>query len=80
MKQNQPTFLIADDHSIVRQGISLLIKELFFSAKIFHAGSFKEILQIIRENKIDIIILDIISFTGQFYKYDDKPFFASYWL
>lgn len=59
MKQNQPTFLIADDHSIVRQGISLLIKELFFSAKIFHAGSFKEILQIIRENKIDIIILDI---------------------
>jgi len=59
MKQNQPTFLIADDHSIVRQGISLLIKELFFSSKIFHAGSFKEILQIIRETKIDIIILDI---------------------
>lgn len=59
MKKNQPTFLIADDHSIVRQGISLLIKELFFSSKIFHAGSFKEILQIIRETKIDIIILDI---------------------
>lgn len=59
MKQNQPTFLIADDHSIVRQGISLLIKELFFSAKIFHAGSFKEILKTVREHKIDLIILDI---------------------
>ena len=59
MKQNQPTFLIADDHSIVRQGISLLIKELFFSAKISHAGSFKEILKIVRENRIDLMILDI---------------------
>lgn len=53
------TFLIADDHSIVRQGITLVIKELFFNATIFHAGSFKETLKILRENKMDLLILDI---------------------
>jgi DNA-binding NarL/FixJ family response regulator len=60
MKPNQQySFLIADDHSIVRQGVSLLIKELFFNVKIFHAGSFKETLEITSANKIDLLILDI---------------------
>ncbi len=53
------TFLIADDHSIVRQGISLLIKELFFNAKIYQAGNFKETLKVLRETKIDLLVLDI---------------------
>ena len=60
MKSNLPhTFLIADDHSIVRQGITLVIKELFFNTKIHHAGSFKETLKTLREIKIDLLILDI---------------------
>lgn len=54
-----PTFLIADDHSIVRQGISLLIKELFFTATIYQSGTFKETLKILRERKIDLLVLDI---------------------
>jgi len=53
------TFLIADDHSIVRQGVSLLIKELFFNAKIHQAGNFKETLKVLRETKIDLLVLDI---------------------
>lgn len=53
------TFLIADDHSIVRQGVSLLIKELFFSAKIHQAGNFKETLKVLRETPIDLLVLDI---------------------
>lgn len=53
------TFLIADDHSMVRQGITLVIKELFFNAKIFHAGSFKETLKALRETKMDLLVLDI---------------------
>ncbi|WP_291128619.1 response regulator transcription factor [Flavobacterium sp. UBA7682] len=60
MKQTQNfTFLIADDHSIVRQGVSLLIKELFFSAKIHQAGNFKETLKALRETPIDLLVLDI---------------------
>ncbi|MBP6557872.1 MAG: response regulator transcription factor [Flavobacterium sp.] len=53
------TFLIADDHSIVRQGVSLLIKELFFNAKIHQAGNFKDTLKILRETKVDLLVLDI---------------------
>jgi DNA-binding NarL/FixJ family response regulator len=54
-----PTFLIADDHSIVRQGISLLIKELFFNAKIYQSGTFKETLNVLKDTKIDLLVLDI---------------------
>ncbi|MBK9224541.1 MAG: response regulator transcription factor [Flavobacterium sp.] len=54
-----PTFLIADDHSIVRQGISLLIKELFFNAKIYQSGTFKETLKVLKDTKIDLLVLDI---------------------
>lgn len=53
------TFLIADDHSVVRQGISLIIKELFPSSEIKTAGSFKEALAVIKETKLDLLILDI---------------------
>ncbi|WP_162128095.1 response regulator transcription factor [Flavobacterium phycosphaerae] len=53
------TFLIADDHSVVRQGVSLLLKELFFNAKIYQAGNFKETLKVLRETKIDLLVLDI---------------------
>jgi len=60
MKQtNNYTFLIADDHSIVRQGVTLLIKELFFYAKIYQSGTFKDTLKILRETKIDLLVLDI---------------------
>jgi len=54
-----PTFLVADDHSIVRQGISLLIKELFFNAKIYPSGTFKETLHVLRNTQIDLLVLDI---------------------
>jgi DNA-binding NarL/FixJ family response regulator len=53
------TFLIADDHSIVRQGVSLLIKELFFNAKIYQSGTFKDTLKVLKETKIDLLVLDI---------------------
>ncbi len=60
MKQtNNFTFLIADDHSIVRQGVALLIKELFFNAKIYQSGTFKDTLKILKETKVDLLILDI---------------------
>lgn len=56
---NNCTFLIADDHSIVRQGISMLINEIFINAKIYQSGNFKETLKILDESKIDILVLDI---------------------
>jgi DNA-binding NarL/FixJ family response regulator len=56
---NNYTILIADDHTIVRQGISLVVKELFSNAIIHTAGSFKDTLKIVKETKLDLLILDI---------------------
>ena len=47
---NNFTFLIADDHSVVRQGVSLLIKELFLNATIHTAGTFKDTLKVVQRN------------------------------
>lgn len=56
---NSYTFLIADDHSIVRQGVSLLIKELFLNATINFAGTFKDTFEVLKQTKVDLLVLDI---------------------
>ena len=56
---NRHSFLIADDQSIVRKGVSLLINELFFNAIITHSDTFKGVFKVLRETKIDLLVLDI---------------------
>lgn len=56
---NNYSFLIADDHSVVRNGVSLIVKELFLNASIHKAGNFKEIFDVLKEVKVDLLILDI---------------------
>lgn len=56
---NNYSFLVADDHSVVRQGVSLMIKELFSNALIHKAGNFKDTLAILKEQSIDLLILDV---------------------
>jgi len=58
--------LIADDHSIVRIGLSLMIKKLRPQAVIQEAESFKNVLDIISTIKFDLIILDINMPNGTF--------------
>jgi DNA-binding NarL/FixJ family response regulator len=53
------TFLIADDHSIVRGGLVIIIKSLFKDAAIFQACSFDEIEKKVDTESIDFLILDI---------------------
>ena len=52
-------FIIADDHMVVRQGMSLLVKETFPNAIIFQADNFTKIKGILIEEKIDVLILDV---------------------
>lgn len=52
-------FLIADDHSVVRQGVSFIVKDLFINATTFMAGNFKEIIKLLKEIKFDLLILDV---------------------
>lgn len=56
---NSYKFLIADDHSVVRQGVSLIIKELFLNASISMAGNFKDTFKLLRESEYDLLILDV---------------------
>ncbi|MEY4011043.1 MAG: hypothetical protein RIT22_167 [Bacteroidota bacterium] len=60
MKRTTPyCFLIADDHSIVRNGLALVIRSTFEDAFIYQAGTFNEIQSFVTEIKIDFLILDI---------------------
>lgn len=52
-------FLIADDHSIVRQGVSVIIEELFLNPQIHKSGSFRDTLKVLKEFKVDLLIMDV---------------------
>lgn len=56
---NKYSFLIADDHGVVRQGVSLLIKELFLNPDVYQSSTFKDTFKVLRETKIDLLVLDI---------------------
>lgn len=52
------TFLLADDHSLIRQGIVFLLEDLEIDCKIFHASTLQQILESLKINPIDIAIID----------------------
>ena len=52
-------FLLADDHHIVRTGLSLLIKEEFLTAEVDECRNGDEVLKKIQTTAYDLIILDI---------------------
>lgn len=53
-------FLLADDHSLIRQGIEFLIEELGFEGEIFHASTLKKVLETVGEQQIEIVVIDAI--------------------
>lgn len=52
-------FLVADDHSIVRNGLSMVIKNSFENVVLYQAGTFQEIQIQVATTKIDLLIMDI---------------------
>ena len=52
------SFLLGDDHNIVRQGIQLVIENNFDHAVILHAASLQQVMRQVKETKIDIAVLD----------------------
>lgn len=59
IKENEYSFLIADDHSIIRNGLCLLINDTFSKAKVNQTESFDDILRVVKDVKLDLLILDI---------------------
>lgn len=51
--------LVADDHSIVRLGASIIIKEVLKTEDIMHAESYDEAKSKIQEAQYDLLILDL---------------------
>lgn len=51
--------LIADDHSVVRQGVSLILREAFTGMEVVHTDSFSNTVAILTNNFFDLLLLDI---------------------
>ena len=51
--------LIVDDHLVVTTGVSLILEGNFNDLTIFTAKNFPETISFVKENKVDLIILDI---------------------
>ncbi len=51
--------LIADDHSIVRLGASVIIQSTYKDAEITHATTYKEVVDHVKQNHFDLLLLDI---------------------
>ncbi|SIQ52773.1 two component transcriptional regulator, LuxR family [Chryseobacterium sp. RU37D] len=51
-------FLLADDHSIIRQGIEIVISDIVPNAKVYHTTSLKQIVEMVRSKEVEIAIID----------------------
>jgi len=51
--------LLADDHSIVRTGMALLLKEAFGPITVSQSSDFESALSLMREGSFDLLLLDI---------------------
>ena len=57
-EKNKITFLLADDHSLIRQGIFFLIDEMELETEIFQTSNLQQTLEKIKNAPIDIAIID----------------------
>lgn len=58
-KENRPLyFLLADDHSLIRQGMIFLLDDIGIHYEVFHASNFQQLMECIRSCTIDIAIVD----------------------
>jgi len=58
MSKNKTTFLLADDHSLIRQGIVFLLEEIGVDCEILQASTLSKVLEAVETNSIDIAIID----------------------
>lgn len=52
-------FISADNHSVVTQGMSFILKDLYNGATVYQIESFSEIIKVLNSTTIDLLILDI---------------------
>ncbi len=52
------TFLLADDHSLIRHGIVFLLEDMDLECEIIHASTLNKVLEAVKANPVDIAIID----------------------
>ena len=52
------SFLLADDHSLIRQGIFFMLEDIDLEKEIFQASNLQQTLEIIKSKTIDIAVID----------------------
>lgn len=58
IENKEIVFLLADDHSIVRQGIGIIISDIIPHSKVFQTSSLRQIVELIKLHEIEIAIID----------------------
>ncbi|GGG63287.1 response regulator [Epilithonimonas arachidiradicis] len=58
MLDNKTTFLLADDHSLIRQGLVFMLEEIGLDCEIFQASNLSQVLDTVQSQAIDIAIID----------------------
>lgn len=56
---NKFSFITADDHSVVTQSLSFIIKDLYKDAIVHQVESISEVLKIVNSSKIHLLLLDV---------------------
>lgn len=51
-------FLLADDHSIVRQGMEIVINDIVPNATIYHTSSLQKVMELVESKGIEMAIID----------------------
>ncbi|CAI8872060.1 response regulator [Chryseobacterium sp. IT-36CA2] len=51
-------FLLADDHSIVRQGMEIVISDIVPEATVYHTSSLHQVLELVESKKVEMVIID----------------------
>ncbi|WP_177761653.1 response regulator transcription factor [Flavobacterium sp. I3-2] len=58
-KFNKFKFITADDHEIIAKSLIFIIKDLYKDAEIYQIDKLSEIVETLKKEKIDLLILDI---------------------
>jgi len=58
-KFNNFRFITADDHGIITRSLSLILKDLYPHSEVYQIYKITEVVDLLKETKIDLLILDI---------------------
>ncbi len=58
MENKEIVFLLADDHSIVRQGMEIVISDIVPEAKIYQTSSLHQVVELVESKEIEMAVID----------------------